>query len=214
MPANIPVAYNPRTRLENDIAFSSQNLVLTDYVPKNPTQEDNNIINGDNFTDIVKKFESRVNDLNNNFTSFKENYASKNEIDSVIESKLSGVIDQLNNKIQQITVNGVSNEQLLLLINSVINGDEFKAQIKEIIGEASSVNEGLMSTDDKEKLDNIEQNANNYKLTKEEIVEKLGVDPSTSGGVSSSALNNKLDKNADGSVTVVSVKLGSGVELL
>ena len=147
MPVQYPVAYNPKTRLEDDIAFASQNLVLAGYTAKDPSQDGNKIKNGDNFTDIVAKLESRIEDLKNKAENINNiitlsadqvelgtysskfpsqegnNLISTDSIKEAVRKVESRVLD-LNNRIKSINDN---------YHNSTETSDEIDSKIAEAI---------------------------------------------------------------------------------
>ena len=59
-----PIAYNPKTEVEKDIAVSSENMILTNYYQRGLNQESNELEDGDIFTDVVSKLDARIKDLN------------------------------------------------------------------------------------------------------------------------------------------------------
>lgn len=59
-----PLIYSPKTIVEKDIAFSSEDLVLLNHYQRNIDQDSNDIENNDLFTDIVSKLDARIKDEN------------------------------------------------------------------------------------------------------------------------------------------------------
>ena len=62
MTLRYPVAYNPKTRIEGDVAFSTENLILDGYKNIRPMFDSRtNIKNGDIITNVIENLNSRIN---------------------------------------------------------------------------------------------------------------------------------------------------------
>ena len=111
MPIHTPVAYNPKTALEDDISFSSQNLVLNGYSPKEPSQEGNILKNGDSLTEVSQKLESRIKDL---------------------DKRTEHVNDEIKVDLEKLLIDKYTAKPASQLDNNIVNGDNLKEVLRKL----------------------------------------------------------------------------------
>lgn len=111
MPIHTPVAYNPKTALEDDISFSSQNLVLNGYTPKEPSQEGNILKNGDSLTEVSQKLEARIKDL---------------------DRRTEHVNDEIKVDLEKLLVDKYTSKPASQLNNNIVNGDNLKEVLRKL----------------------------------------------------------------------------------
>lgn len=247
MPVHTPVAYNPKTTLEDDISFSSQNLVLSGYTPKEPSQEgnilkngdsltevsqklearikdldkrtehindeikidlekllvdkytakpasqlDNNIVNGDNLKEVLRKLESRVEDLKNSVEFFTENYSTTGKTNTTIDEKITEATKDMITSTQiEYKIDDKITEALNNVNDKISQGIEQAIKdvptIDEInINTVDRITEALENIPDENEVDNMIHEATSDYLTSNQITDKIN-------NITDDKLNNYYD---------------------
>lgn len=102
------------------------------------------------------------NELNNKVNKVDNKDLSTNDFTDYYKNKLDNIEENANKLIVDDNINGISINpvQNKIIYNALLN----KSDISHIHFNASIEQDGFMSTEDKIKLINIEENANNYTL--------------------------------------------------
>lgn len=201
MPIKTPTAYNPRTIKENDIQISSESLVLVNYDPnKTLLEKESKIVNGDNLTEVVTKLNYKLNNSSGGTIS--------GDIDKKIEDKINELLDDAPKAIETLkeiteALGGESGSvtNIVNILGDKLGKDDTAKNSEKVNGLTVETavpkdavftdttydlvtheKDGLMSKEDKIKLDNMSENSSSGEessapVNKDKISEALGYEP-------------------------------------
>lgn len=128
----------------NNIEIKTDTLKLSNYVPRNSSETNNTIQNGDTLNTTIGKLDLKINNAaldlistNNKIDSLDDKYTTKDEVDNKINDKLKNVSD---NMLSETDVNALINDRLSEYDKEALTSDQINSMIDDKISSSDIPN--------------------------------------------------------------------------